>query len=108
MAISPRSELVIETLVVFGRFGKQWVWDEITPDSGSVNDSGHGTFDSIDDAVADFFADEGVDLTKPVAPEDAHWSKPVLITPTDLQAEEYHIRRYKYGAPDPIQAVWDV
>lgn len=103
MAISPRSELVIETIVVFGHFPDGWVWDEITPDSGSVSDSSHKSFSNVDEAIADYFEDEGIDLTKPVAPEDAHYGKPV-----QSGADEVHIRRYKYGAPDPIQAVWDV
>lgn len=103
MATSPREELVITSIVVFGRFEGGWVWDEINSDSSSVTDSGHKAFGGINEAVADFLDDRGIDITKAVDPADAHYSDLIKITPDDLPAEEYHIRKYKYGAPDPLQ-----
>lgn len=100
MATSPREELVISALVVFGKFGDGWVWAEQEPNSAVVVDSGEKSFATLEEAVADFLVDEGIDKDAAVAPEDAHYSK--LIHVSDSEA---HIRKYRFGAPDPLQAV---
>lgn len=100
MATSPRSELVIESVTVFGHFPDGYVWAETNPTAGTVIDSGHRAFATLDEAIADYFEDQGVDLDVAVAPADAHWSKPIASGD-----DEHHVRRYKFGAPDPIQKV---
>lgn len=99
MATSPRNELVIESVTVIGRFPDGYVWAETNPTAGTVTDSGHRAFDTLGEAVTDFFEDKGIDLSAPVAPEEAHYSLPI-----PSGEDEHHIRRYKYGAPEPIQA----
>jgi hypothetical protein len=100
MATSPRNELVIESVTVFGRFPDGFVWAEHTNTAdGPIADSGHKAFATLAEAVTDFFEDRGIDLSEPVDPEDAHYSLPV-----PSGDDEHHIRRYRYGAPEPIQA----
>jgi hypothetical protein len=103
MATSPREELVIDSLVVFGKFDGGWVWAEQLPDSNVVTDSGHKAFDSIDEAVADFLDDEQLDIHQEVDPTEAHYSELIPVGPEPHS--EYHIRKYKYGAPNPMQRV---
>ena len=99
MATSPRNELVIESVVVFGKFPEGWVWAERTPDGATEIDSSDRGFDSLEAALLDFY--EAYDLPAAVGdPADAHFSKPI-----EVGEDEVHIRRYKYGAPDPVQAV---
>lgn len=105
MATSPRYEIAIEAIVVFGKFDGGWVWAEQKPDGSVENDSGSRVFADAHQAVFDYFEKQGVDLKVPVLSTEAHWSKLVRITPEDKPIEEYHIRKYAYGAPDPIQAV---
>ena len=100
MATSPRSELVIESVTVFAAFPDGWVWSEMSPDSGIITDSATRSFSTVDDAIADFFADKGVDLSVAVDPTEAHYSRPIAAG-----VEEYHVRRYAFGAPDPMQKV---
>lgn len=100
MATSPREELVITALVVFGKFDGGWVWAEQEPNSAVVMDSGEKSFSSLREAVDDFFADESVDLGVAVDASDAHYSKLIHVSETEV-----HIRKYRFGAPDPIQAV---
>jgi hypothetical protein len=100
MATSPRNELVIESLVVFGRFPGGWVWAERTPDGSTEIDSGDRFFGGLDESVTDFLDDRCIRPYEPVDAADAHYSE--LIQSGD---DEWHIRKYKYGAPDPIQAV---
>jgi hypothetical protein len=101
MAISPREELRIESLVVFAKFDDGWVWAERTPDGATELDSGERYFNKLAFAVEDFFNDRGVDVFVRVEdPSEAHYSS--LIRVSD---DEYHIRKYAYGAPDPFQMV---
>ena len=100
MATSPREELVIESVIIFGQFHSGWVWADRLPDGSAEIDSGHKSFDTLDDAVADFLDDRDIDLTVHVEPAEAHYSKLIRSG-----ADEYHIRNYAHGAPDPIQAV---
>lgn len=99
MATSPRNELVIESLVVFGKFPEGWVWAERTPDGSSEIDSGDRGFSTLDEAQLDFFEAHRIDASVD-DPAKAHYSQPI-----EVSDDEVHIRRYKYGAPDPIQAV---
>lgn len=103
MATSPRNELVIDRLVVFGRFPDGFVWAEQDLASGVVADSGHRAFETLAEAVTDFFEDKGIDLSDPVDPADAHYSLPI-----PSGEDEHHIRVYRYGAPEPIQATTNV
>lgn len=100
MAISPRNELVIESLVVFGRFPGGCVWAERTPDGNTVIDSGTRSFNTLDEALDDFLTDRGIDINVPVPASEAHYSAPIRSGD-----DEFHIRKYKYGAPNPFQAV---
>jgi hypothetical protein len=99
MATSPRNELVIEALVVFGKFPEGWVWSERLPDGSAETDSSDRGFASLDAAVTDFFETHETPSEVPDAAL-AHYS-----TPIEVGEDEVHIRRYKHGAPDPIQAV---
>lgn len=103
MATSPRNELVIDSLVTFAQFDGGWVWSENTPDASVVIDSSHKTFDALQDAVGDYFEDQGIDLSESVDPAEAHYSKQIRVSDNEFQ-----IRKYKFGAPDPIQAVTNV
>lgn len=100
MAISPRDELRIEALVVFAHFSEGWVWAERALDGSTRIDSSHKSFDNLREAILDFFEDESIDLQHPVDATDAHYSKPIQAAP-----DEWHIRKYAYGAPNPIQVV---
>lgn len=100
MAISPRNELVIESVVIFGHFPDGWVWAERSPDGSTEIDSADRSFTSLSEAGVDFFNDRGINLDTPVAAEEARYS--CLIMAAD---DEFHIRKYRYGAPDPIQVV---
>lgn len=103
MATSPRNELVIESLVVFGHFDDGWVWAERTPDGSVVLDSSEKSFEDMWDAVADFLNDRGINTDMPVFEGEAHYSKVIPVG-----EDEAHIRKYKYGAPDPIQRTWNI
>lgn len=103
MATSPRTELVIESVTTFAKLGDAWVWSESDCASSTVSDSGHGAFYVLDDAVRDFFEDKGIDFATTMPAEDAHYSE--LHKVTD---DQYEIRKYKFGAPDPMQAVTNV
>lgn len=100
MAVSPRNELVIESVVVFGKFAGGWVWAERTPDGSAEIDSAERSFLDLNDAIEDFFADRGIDLDTKVDAWDAHYARAIRSG-----EDEYHIRKYKHGAPDPLQAV---
>lgn len=100
MAISPRNELVIESIVIFGRFPDGWVWAERSPDGSTEIDSADRSFESLAEAGVDFFRDRGIDLDEPVAADEAHYSCLIMAA-----EDEFHIRKYRYGAPNPIQAV---
>jgi hypothetical protein len=105
MATSPREELVITAVVVFGRFTGGWVWAEQAPDGSADFDSGHKSFKTVEEAMVDFFEKRDVDLGQVVDPADAHYSGLIRVTPKKFTVEEYHIRKYKYGAPNPLQTV---
>lgn len=100
MATSPREELVIESIIIFGKFPAGWVWAERLPDGSAELDSGHKDFGGLNEAIADFLDDRGIDVNTPVYPADAHYSAPIKSG-----EDEYHIRHYKHGAPNPIQVV---
>lgn len=100
MATSPREELVITDIVVFGRFPEGWVWSQRNAQGDIVTDSSHKGFAELSEAIADFFEDEAVDLGETVEATKAHYSKPIHVG-----ADEVHIRKYLHGAPDPLQAV---
>lgn len=100
MAISPRSELVINSIIVFGEFPSGWVWAERLPDGSAEIDSGHKSFPTLDEAIGDFLDDRNIDEMAPVDPAEAHYSKPI-----QSGTDEWHIRNYAHGAPDPIQVV---
>lgn len=103
MATSPREELVIESIITFAKFDTGWVWSETDCASNTLGDSGHGSFKVLDDAVADFLEDRGLSFSsKPIKPEDAHYSE---LHKVDGTEDQYEIRKYRHGAPDPIQAV---
>ncbi len=99
MATSPRNEYVVGKITEFARLDGRWFWrtDSATEVGVAQDDTPHA---SLDDAVAAFLQHEGLDLSKPVHPTEAHHS--VLHKSTD---ESYHIRHYAFGAPDPIQEV---
>lgn len=99
MATSPRNEYVVTRLIEFARLEGKWFWRMDNASEVGVAQDEY-PYNTLDDAVAAFFAFEGVDPTKPVHPTEAHYS--VLQKSTD---DSYHIRRYKFGAPEPIQAV---
>jgi len=96
MAFSPREELRIDSLVVFAHFEGGWVWAERSLDGSTVLYSATKSFDSLAEAVEDFLRDVGVDLR--AAPEDAHYSEL-----HQAAEDEWHIRKYVYGAPDPLR-----
>jgi hypothetical protein len=99
MATSPRNELVVESVIVFGKFPEGWVWAERTPDGSTVIDSSDRGFKTFDAAQLDFFEAYRLDAAVD-DPAKAHYSMPI-----EVGEDEVHIRKYKYGAPDPIQAV---
>ena len=100
MATSPREELVIVSLIIFGKFPEGWVWAERSPDGSAELDSGHKSFATMEGAIEDFFEDRNLDITVPVDPAHAHYSEAV-----QSGEDEYHIRNYRHGAPNPIQEV---
>lgn len=100
MAFSPRNELVIESVVVFAHFPEGWVWAERAPDGSVELDSGERAFADYNEAINDFLEDRGIDPDKPVPAEEAHYE---MVIP--VGENEIHVRKYRYGAPKPLQVV---
>jgi hypothetical protein len=96
MATSPRNELRIVSITDFTRTDSrhQWYWHTQSPNGKIVGDSSEG-YKRLTAAVTGFFAQQGID------PTDATLSSPYskLVKVND---DEYHIRKYAYGAPDPF------
>lgn len=97
MATSPREELRIVSVTEFTLDGQGfWDWCTRTVD-GEVTLSCTQLADTFDQAVHDFFRAVNYDpAVLETDPTLAHYSQPVFIDP-----QEYHIREYAYGAPEP-------
>ena len=91
MATSPRSELRLIGLVVFACLGNGWVWAKQGPHAEVILDCAGRTFSSLKDAMADFM------VYRDLSEAQHHYSKLVKVSD-----DEYHIRKYAYGAPDPF------
>lgn len=102
MVESPRNELRIVAITEFTRGLRtehkdtDWYWHTQSPNGKIVGDSGEG-YRNFADAVSGFFTQQGIDPSD--ATLSSSYSKLVKVSDN-----EYHIRKYAYGAPDPFDA----
>lgn len=102
MSISPRSELRILSLAQFHE-NEDRVWSFSREDQhGNVLQHGEG-FEDPYDAIAEFFSQIEYDPAVVDVDETlAHWSRPFRVHPIP-GPDDFVLREYAYGAPQPYQ-----
>jgi hypothetical protein len=95
MAWSPREELRIIAITQFEYNLNDHLWYWHT-DIGDIPGGVTGGMPDLTSAVQEFFAHQRFDQDAEHRPDVAHFSKLVRV------GEEFHLREYAHGAPDPF------